>query len=66
MLAGGAAGRAGGREYDAAMRFFSKPDTIPSPADALPGRADPIVQPGIHRVLGTPIAGPWPDGTEVA
>ena len=49
------------------MRFFnSKPDTVPSPADALPGRSDPIVKPGIHRVLGTPIAGPWPDGTQTA
>jgi peptide-methionine (S)-S-oxide reductase len=46
--------------------FSSKPATIPSPAEALPGRPDPIVQPGIHRVLGTPIAGPWPDGTQVA
>jgi peptide-methionine (S)-S-oxide reductase len=49
------------------MRFFtSKPETIPSPADALPGRSHPIVQPGTHRVLGTPIAGPWPDGTQSA
>ena len=49
------------------MRFFtSKPDTIPSPADALPGRPEPIMKPGIHRVLGTPIAGPWPEGTKTA
>jgi len=49
------------------MRFFnSKPDTVPSPAEALPGRSDPIVKPGIHTVLGTPIAGPWPDGTQTA
>ena len=49
------------------MQFFrSQPKTIPSPADALAGRPDPIVQPGIHTVLGTPIAGPWPDGTETA
>ena len=49
------------------MRFFnSKPDTVPSPAEALPGRPDPIVKPGIHRVLGTPLAGPWPDGTQTA
>ena len=44
----------------------SKPQTLPSPDDALPGRPDPIVRPGIHTVLGTPIAGPWPDGTQVA
>jgi peptide-methionine (S)-S-oxide reductase len=49
------------------MRFFTtKPDTIPSPTDALPGRPEPIMKPGIHRVLGTPIAGPWPDGTKTA
>ena len=45
---------------------FSRPQTLPSPSEALPGRSTPIVQPGIHRVLGTPIAGPWPDGTQVA
>ncbi|MEA2631415.1 MAG: peptide-methionine (S)-S-oxide reductase [Chloroflexota bacterium] len=44
----------------------SKPDTIPSPADALPGRSDPIVAPGTHTILGTPLAGPWPDGTKTA
>jgi peptide-methionine (S)-S-oxide reductase len=49
------------------MRFFSsKPATLPTPAEALPGRPDPIVEPGLHTVLGTPIAGPWPDGTQVA
>jgi peptide-methionine (S)-S-oxide reductase len=49
------------------MRFFNaKPDTIPSPADALPGRPDPIVVPGTHTILGTPLAGPWPDGTKTA
>jgi peptide-methionine (S)-S-oxide reductase len=49
------------------MHFFSsKPQTIPSPDEALPGRSEPITRPGIHTVLGTPIAGPWPEGTEVA
>ena len=49
------------------MRFFtSKPGVLPSPAEALPGRSTPIMQPGRHRVLGTPIAGPWPDGTKTA
>jgi peptide-methionine (S)-S-oxide reductase len=49
------------------MRFLnSKPDTVPSPADALPGRSDPIVVPGTHTILGTPLAGPWPDGTKTA
>jgi peptide-methionine (S)-S-oxide reductase len=49
------------------MQFFSsKPASMPSPADALPGRSEPIVEPGIHTVLGSPIAGPWPEGTETA
>jgi peptide-methionine (S)-S-oxide reductase len=49
------------------MRFFNtKPQTVPSPAETLPGRPAPIVKPGIHTVLGTPIAGPWPDGTQTA
>ena len=49
------------------MRFFtSKPESIPSPAEALPGRPDPILTPGRHTVLGTPLTGPWPDGTQTA
>jgi peptide-methionine (S)-S-oxide reductase len=49
------------------MRFFqSDRETLPSPAEALPGRAEPIMTPGIHTVLGTPIGGPYPDGYEVA
>ncbi len=49
------------------MRFFnSKPDAVPFPADALPGRPDPIVVPGTHTILGTPLAGPWPEGTRTA
>jgi peptide-methionine (S)-S-oxide reductase len=44
----------------------SRPQTLPSPEDALPGRSDPIVTPGLHTVLGTPLAGPWPDGTRTA
>jgi peptide-methionine (S)-S-oxide reductase len=40
---------------------------MPSPDRALPGRATPILpQPRPHAVLGTPIAGPYPDGFEVA
>jgi peptide-methionine (S)-S-oxide reductase len=39
---------------------------MPSPTDSLPGRPDPIETPGLHTVLGTPIAGPWPDGTKTA
>ena len=48
------------------MFLFGKPATLPSPADALPGRTEPILVPGKHAILGTPIAGPYPDGFEVA
>ena len=48
------------------MFFFGKPATMPSPAEALPGRPTPILEPRPHRILGTPIAGPYPDGFEVA
>jgi peptide-methionine (S)-S-oxide reductase len=34
------------------------------PQRALPGRAEPILDPRPHFVLGTPIAPPFPDGTE--
>jgi peptide-methionine (S)-S-oxide reductase len=44
----------------------SRQSTLPSPAEALPGRPDPIVTPGRHTVLGTSLAGPWPDGTRTA
>ena len=38
--------------------------TMPAPADALPGRDTPIVDPGRHAVLDTPMAPPFPDDTE--
>ena len=44
----------------------SRQATLPSPTEALPGRSDPIVAPGRHTVLGTPLAGPWPNGTGTA
>ena len=44
----------------------AKPATVPSPAEALPGRPDRIMTPGSHTILGTPLAGPWPDGTKTA
>jgi peptide-methionine (S)-S-oxide reductase len=49
---------------------FLRPDPaklrLPSPAEALSGRPTPVLRPGLHTVLGTPIDGPWPDGTQVA
>ncbi len=40
--------------------------TLPAPEEALPGRETPIVTPGTHAVLGTPIGPPFPEGTERA
>ncbi|HEX5149508.1 MAG TPA: peptide-methionine (S)-S-oxide reductase MsrA [Candidatus Limnocylindrales bacterium] len=49
------------------MRFFDfRQPTLPSPAEALPGRPAPIMTPGRHAILGTPLAGPWPEGTRTA
>jgi peptide-methionine (S)-S-oxide reductase len=49
------------------MKIFSNHKTaIIDPANALPGRATPITVPGRHRVLGTPMAPPFPDGLEQA
>ena len=40
--------------------------SMPDADSALPGRAQsPFALPERHRVLGTPLDGPWPDGTEV-
>jgi len=39
---------------------------LPTPEHALPGRAEPIVRPGRHTVLGSPLAPPYPEGSEVA
>jgi peptide-methionine (S)-S-oxide reductase len=40
--------------------------SLPSAAEALPGRAEPMPIAGAHTVLGHPIAGPWPQGLETA
>ncbi|SDZ75884.1 peptide-methionine (S)-S-oxide reductase MsrA [Rubrimonas cliftonensis] len=44
------------------MFFMRKPATIPSAADALPGRAEPIPTAETHFVLGRPLNGPYPEG----
>jgi peptide-methionine (S)-S-oxide reductase len=36
------------------------------PGDALPGRAQEMVLPARHEVLGTPLKGPFPPGVETA
>src|SRR6476469_1973760 len=48
------------------MRFFSHAPSMPTATDALPGRPTPIMQPGMHTILGTPIGGPYPDGFQIA
>jgi peptide-methionine (S)-S-oxide reductase len=46
------------------MALFSRKSDMVDPAAALPGRATPITDPGLHAVLGTPMAPPFPDGFE--
>src|SRR5579859_4725770 len=40
--------------------------TLPTAAEALPGRATPLPAPDRHFVLGTSLQPPYPEGTEVA
>jgi peptide-methionine (S)-S-oxide reductase len=49
------------------MLFGSRsPKPLPTPDEALPGREHRgFSVPATHAVLGTPLEGPWPDGTEV-
>ena len=46
--------------------LFRKKTTLPSAAEVLPGRTTPIPTSERHLVLGTPLKGPYPDGTEIA
>src|SRR4051812_6891732 len=48
------------------MFSFTKPTHMVTPADALPGRDEPMPVPERHEVLGTPIARPFPEGLEQA
>jgi peptide-methionine (S)-S-oxide reductase len=46
--------------------FGSSKSTLPTADDALAGRSTPLPDiPERHDVLGTPIRGPWPAGTQV-
>jgi peptide-methionine (S)-S-oxide reductase len=45
---------------------FRKPMTLPSAADALPGRPDPLPTADRHFVNGHPIKPPFPEGIETA
>lgn len=44
--------------------FRRKPAPPPAPEDCLPGRDVRIEPPAEHLVLGTPMEGPWPEGTD--
>ena len=46
--------------------FRRRPSELPTPEQALPGRPTPLAVAPTHVVLGTPMTGPWPEGTEVA
>ena len=49
------------------MFFFkSKPLDLPSAAEALPGRPDPIATAATHFVNDSPLKGPYADGLETA
>jgi peptide-methionine (S)-S-oxide reductase len=48
------------------MFMFRKKAEMPTAADALPGRANPIPTAAQHFVLGTPLKGPYPAGLETA
>jgi len=44
------------------MFFSRKPAAIPEPADALPGRAEPVPTAATHFVNGRPLKGAFPEG----
>jgi peptide-methionine (S)-S-oxide reductase len=48
------------------MFLRGKKLTLPTPEQALPGRASELPVPATHEVLGTPLRGPWPAGLELA
>ena len=48
------------------MFMFRKKPEMPSAADALPGRPNPIPTAARHHVLGRPLKGPYPEGLETA
>src|SRR5438046_2795194 len=48
------------------MFLFSKPSTMVTADEALPGRNETMPVPAAHEVLGNPIAPPFPDGFEQA
>ena len=48
------------------LSFLSKTARMPTAAEALPGRAQPIATAATHYVVGRPLKGPYPAGSETA
>jgi peptide-methionine (S)-S-oxide reductase len=48
------------------MNFLFRKPSMPSPAELLTGRPDPIVDPVPHFVSGRSLTPPYPDGFEIA
>ena len=48
------------------MALFSRKNDLPTADEALKGRPDPVPVPAAHEVLGTSLAGPFPDGLQIA
>ena len=48
------------------MFLFTKPSTMVTADEALPGRDETMPVPAAHEVLGNPIAPPFPEGLEQA
>lgn len=48
------------------MSLWSKKLDLPSPAEALPGRAAPMLVPETHHVSGNRIVGPFPESCETS
>ncbi|PWW00359.1 peptide-methionine (S)-S-oxide reductase [Hoeflea marina] len=46
--------------------MFNKKTAMPKPAEALPGRSEPIATAETHFVNGAALKGPWPDSMETA
>ena len=51
---------------DRIVLLFTKPARLPTSDQALPGRAEPIMSPGMHVVNGRPLAGPYPEDARIA
>jgi len=48
------------------LSFLSKTARMPTAADSLPGRAEPIATSATHYVNSRPLKGPYPAGSETA